>query len=87
MKRQTLRDRMTRTPFEPFRLVMSSGESYEVRRPEMAYLTKSDVIVGTESEGDNVPSQYRICSMLHVTAVEQMPAGGDGSPGNGHTRP
>ncbi len=32
-------------PFEAFRIVMSSGESYEVRHPEMAKLMRMKLIV------------------------------------------
>jgi hypothetical protein len=31
---QTFRELLTTRPFKPFRLVMSSGETYEVRHPE-----------------------------------------------------
>ncbi|MEM8865457.1 MAG: hypothetical protein AAGF31_07905 [Planctomycetota bacterium] len=80
---QTFRDLMQKRPFEAIRVVMSSGETYDVGHPEMAYVTKSDLIVGTESEGDNVPTKYRILSMLHVTAVEPIATSPGGSPGSG----
>jgi hypothetical protein len=70
---QTFRDLLTARPFQPFRVVMSSGERYEVRHPEMAWMTRSDILIGYEDEGDGVPSRFRICSLLHVTAVEPMP--------------
>jgi hypothetical protein len=66
---QTFRELLTQRPFKPFRIVMSSGEAYEVRHPEMAMLTRSDLLVGINvTEG--VPAEFRICSLLHVTAVE-----------------
>jgi hypothetical protein len=68
---QTFRDLLTRRPFKPFRLVMSSGEAYEVRHPEMALLTRSDMLVGVDVE-DGVPSQFKICSLLHVATIEPI---------------
>ncbi|HEY5315561.1 MAG TPA: hypothetical protein VIK18_23725 [Pirellulales bacterium] len=68
---QTFRDLLTAQPFRPFRLVMSSGQSYEVRHPEMAWVTKSDILVGIDVE-DGVPAEFKICSLLHVTAVEPL---------------
>lgn len=68
---QTFRDLLTNRPFRPFRLVMSSGERYEVRHPEMALLTRSDLLIGTEVE-DGVPSEFKICSLLHVATVEPI---------------
>jgi len=68
---QTFRDLLAARPFKPFRLVMSSGEKYEVRHPEMALLTKSDLLVGTEVE-EGVAAEFKICSLLHVTTVEPI---------------
>ena len=69
---QTFRELLAQQPFRPFRLVMSSGQSYEVRHPEMAMLTKTDMLVGVEIAEDGVPAEFRICSLLHVTAVEPL---------------
>jgi len=67
----TFRELLARRPFKPFRLVMSSGNSYEVRHPEMAMLTRSDMLVGVNVE-DGVPAEFRICSLLHVTTIEPI---------------
>jgi hypothetical protein len=69
---QTFRDLLTQRPFKPFRLVMSSGQSYEVRHPEMAWLTRSDLLVGINETEEGVPAEFRICSLLHITAVEPL---------------
>jgi hypothetical protein len=67
---QTFRDLLASRPFKPFRLVMSSGQSYEVRHPEMAWLTRTSILVGIDDEDDGVPAEFKICSLLHVTAIE-----------------
>ena len=59
----------------PFRLVMSSGLNYEVRHPEMALLTRTSILVGIDDSEDGVPAEFKICSLLHVTAVEPLPSG------------
>lgn len=71
---QTFRDLLTQQPFRPFRLVMSSGQAYDVRHPEMALLTRSDMLVGTGDTDEGVPAEFKICSLLHVTAVEPLSA-------------
>ncbi len=71
---QTFRELLAQRPFRPFRLIMSSGESYEVRHPEMAMLTKSDMLVGIDPDEENVPAEFRICSLLHVATVEPLPS-------------
>ena len=69
---QTFRDLLAARPFKPFRVVMSSGQSYEVRHPEVAFVTKTDLLVGIDVEDDGVPAEFKICSLLHVTAVEPL---------------
>jgi len=69
---QTFRELLTQRPFRPFRLVMSSGQAYEVRHPEMAWLTRTDILVGIDETDEGVPAEFRICSLLHVTAVEPL---------------
>lgn len=60
-----------RRPFAPVRIVTSSGLSYEIRHPEMALLTRSDLLIGTKVE-DGVPAEFNIVSLLHVTAIEPL---------------
>ena len=69
---QTFRELLSQQPFKPFRLVMSSGEKYEVRRPEMALLTRTDILVGVDASEDGVPAEFRICSLLHVATIEPL---------------
>jgi hypothetical protein len=69
---QTFRDLLAARPFKPFRLVMSSGQTYEVRHPEMGWLTRTSILVGIDVADDGVPAEFKICSLLHVTAVEPL---------------
>jgi hypothetical protein len=75
----TFKELLTQRPFKPFRLVMSSGETYEVRHPEMAMLTRSDILVGLDETDDGVPARFKICSLLHVTSIEPATTKGNGS--------
>jgi hypothetical protein len=72
MSLQTFRDLLASRPFRPFRIIMSSGKSYEIRHPEMAWLTRTDIYVGVGETDEGVPSESRICSLLHVTTVEPV---------------
>jgi hypothetical protein len=69
---QTFRNLLAARPFKPFRVVMSSDQTYEVRHPEMAFVTKTDLLVGIDIEDDGVPAEFKICSLLHVTAIEPL---------------
>jgi hypothetical protein len=67
-----VRDLLRQRPFKPFRVVMSSGESYEVRHPEMAWVTKNDLLVGVDGADDGMPAEFRICPLFHVATVEPL---------------
>lgn len=69
---QTFKEMLGRRPFQPVRLVMSSGQTYEIRHPEMAFLTRTDILVGLDETRDGVPARFKICSLLHVTAIEPI---------------
>jgi hypothetical protein len=69
---QNFRDLLARRPFQPFRVVMSSGQHYEVRHPEMAMLTRTTLLVGIDAADDGIPAEFKMCSLLHVTAIEPL---------------
>jgi hypothetical protein len=83
MTLQTYRDLLEARRFQPFRLIMSSGQSYEVRHPEMAMLTRTSMLVGIDEADDGVPAEFKICSLLHVTTVEPLSAARGGPNGEG----
>jgi hypothetical protein len=72
MTTTTFRDLLKQRPFRPFRVVMSSGESYDVRHPEMAWVTKNDLLVGVDGADDGMPAEFRICPLFHVATVEPL---------------
>ena len=46
MTLQSFRELLSQPPFRPFRIVMSSGQTYDVRHPEVAMLTRTDMLIG-----------------------------------------
>jgi len=72
MTLQDFKDLLSATPFDPFRIVMSSGESYEVRHPEMAKLMRTKLVVFLDPDEEGVADRLRLCSLLHITAVEPL---------------
>jgi hypothetical protein len=72
MSFKELQKRLHRRPFEPFRIVLSSGEAYEVRHPEMALLLKGGVEVAEPDAKGEPPEVAAWCSLLHITAIEPI---------------
>jgi len=68
----TFRELLARRPFQPVKIVMSSGQSYEIRHPEMAMLTRTSLLVGVDVSPDGVPAEFKVLSLLHMTAVEPL---------------
>jgi hypothetical protein len=73
MSAAVLKELMSRRPFEPFRVRLSSGDAYEVRHPEMALLLRNGIYVAVSNGGD-LPENAVWCSLLHVAAVEPVGA-------------
>jgi hypothetical protein len=65
-----IRKLLRQQPFNPFRLVMSSGKEYEVRHPEMAMLLQNDILVGVDITDNGMPAEFDICPLLHVASIE-----------------
>jgi hypothetical protein len=71
MTLESMHEWMRKRPFEPFRVSTSAGDAYEVRHPEMAWLTRTELLNGV-AERRGFPSRYRAVSLLHITAVEPL---------------
>ena len=74
MTLQTFQKLLAKRPFESFRVLISSGERYDVRHPEMALLTRTTLYIGT-GEDQGIPEDAAFCSLLHITAVEPLTNG------------
>jgi hypothetical protein len=72
MTADPFREILHRKPFDPFRLVMSSGESYNVIHPEIAFVTAKALVLAipdpTRADGERLA----FCSHLHVAHVETL---------------
>ena len=71
-----------RRPFQPFRIQVSDGTTYEVRHPELMMVGLGSVVVGVPAEGQKLPVYEApiILSLNHVVKLlpieaEQKAAG------------
>ncbi len=69
---QTFREMLARRPFQPVKLTLSSGQSFEIRHPEMAMLTRTSILIGTDVAEDGVPAEFKVVSLLHVASIEPL---------------
>lgn len=69
---QTFREMLARRPFQPVKLTLSGGQTFEIPHPEMAFLTRTSILIGTDLAEDGVPAEFKIVSLLHITSMEPL---------------
>ncbi len=73
MNRQDLNLHIARVPFVPFRVTLSTNESFDVRHPEMAFLTERFVAVGRpQRDGDNSSILVYWISLHHIAHIHRL---------------
>jgi len=75
---EDIREFLGRRPFQPFRITLTDGRTYDVRHPEMAMVGRSTVAIGLPAPGDSTPVFDRLItvSLLHIMQVEPQEAMG-----------
>jgi hypothetical protein len=81
MAPEDLRETLRRQPFEPFRLVMTDGQSYDFRHPDLLWVGRRSAQVGlTHDPGRTFYERAVQVDLLHVIRLEPLQAvGGNGS--------
>lgn len=72
MRPRQIRAHLKSEPFRPVRVHDSDGSSYDIRHPEMAYVTVSQVMIALEMSEDDVPDKVVFCDPLHSTRIEPL---------------
>ena len=72
MTAETFKEILARRPFEPFRVVMSSGESYIVMHPEMALVSARALVLAIPDPSHPEGERFAFCSYLHIAHVEVL---------------
>ncbi len=76
MRPEDIRESLKRRPFQPFRVTLTDGRTYDVRHPEMAMVGRSSVVIGLPPPGDGEPIFDRLVtvSLLDIMQVEPQEA-------------
>ncbi|MCH8165198.1 MAG: hypothetical protein IH889_06275 [Planctomycetes bacterium] len=72
MRAVELRELLDQRPFEPIRLHISSGQTVDIKHPEMAFVTRSLVFVGVTDSDDRVADYGIFYNLLHVVKIEPL---------------
>jgi hypothetical protein len=74
MRPEDIREFLQRRPFQPFRMTLTDGRTYEVRHPELAMTGRSAVAIGLPAPNDAEPVYDRLVtvSLLHIMQIEPL---------------
>ncbi len=64
MNADAIRETLNRQPFEPFEIIMSSGERHVVKHPEFLMLTPSRAVLV-----DPITDRLSVLSLRHITEL------------------
>ena len=75
MTPEELADSLKQKPFEPFRLFVSDGATYDIRRPDLLWVGQWTCYVGlTGKQGQTFFERSVKVDLDHVTRVEPLEA-------------
>ena len=82
MSHEDLQEAVRGRPFVPFRLLVSTGISFDIRHPDQIAVERRSVLIGVTQELDGVPIHRDVrIDLLQVVAIEVSPTLGAGTNG------
>ena len=72
MRAEEIRKHIRTQPFRPIRVYVSDGVSYDVRHPEMMYVSRTEVIIGLDAGNGDIPERSVYCDPVHITRIEPL---------------
>jgi hypothetical protein len=70
MRRDTLEEYLTRRPFLPFRIYLSTGVFFDIHQPQLASVSPSTFTLGLPIEGNH----HRLLeiALIHIVWIEML---------------
>ena len=72
MRPAQIRDHLKTQPFRPIRVHISDGSSYDIRHPEMAFVTTTQLMIALKMSTEDLPDEVVFCDPVHVTRIEPL---------------
>ena len=84
LRTEDLQRLLRQQPFQPFRLTLSNGKTFEVRHPELAVVGRTTLFIGVPAPDLPAPAfdDFNLVSLLHINDVQPIPPANPPS-GNG----
>jgi hypothetical protein len=73
MTHEELREAARRQPFEPFRVVLTTGATYDIRHPDLILVGRRSAVIGLTNEpSGTVYDRTMKVDLLHVVGIEEL---------------
>ncbi|HZN32551.1 MAG TPA: hypothetical protein VFB80_01985 [Pirellulaceae bacterium] len=84
MRPEELTQMLRRQPFTPFRIHVTTGQTYEIRHPELVWVRRqcADVALDPDPKTGVIEHTERV-SLLHIVRIEDVEAPVGPAKGNG----
>jgi hypothetical protein len=74
MTQEELQEAARRQPFEPFRVILSTGATFDIRHPDLIMVGRRSAIIGITNEPGGTAYDHTLkVDLLHVVGVEELP--------------
>jgi hypothetical protein len=75
MTREELLDQARRQPFRPFRIVLTTGEQYDIRHPELILVGRRSLAIGITNRANGTAYDRLVrADLLNVVRTEELTA-------------
>ena len=74
-----IRDKLNCMPYQPIRIHVSDGTSYEVHFASDASVNRMEMFIGLDPDTDGIPTKSIYIDPRHVTRIEPLVEGTHGS--------
>ena len=73
MRPEDLREFNRKQPFEPYRIHITGGQTYDIKHPDQVIVLRSRAAIGV---GDEVGISERIehVALIHIVCIEELQA-------------
>jgi hypothetical protein len=74
MTQEDLQQAARRQPFEPFRVILTTGATHDIRHPNLIMIGRRAAIIGITNEpGASAFDRTLKVDLLHVVGIEDLP--------------
>lgn len=70
MTAETFRELLKRSPFDPLRIIMTTGETYTITQPNYVLVTARSLVLALPDPTHPEGERMAFCSYLHIAHVE-----------------